>query len=107
MRYSYLNRVETYATNVMGTVHRFEAVRREGGIKVVINVTRDKCYANREWVWGYRESEPMGGCDSYSNSKGCAELVTAAFRYSFKKFCAKYGVNQVFLPNAVLHSLWN
>jgi CDP-glucose 4,6-dehydratase len=83
VRYSYLNPVETYATNVMGTVHLFEAVRRVGGIKVIVNVTSDKCYANREWVWGYREDEPMGGCDPYSSSKGCAELVTAAFRYSF------------------------
>lgn len=83
VRYSYLNPVETYATNVMGTVHLLEAVRRVGGVKVIVNVTSDKCYANREWVWGYRENEPMGGYDPYSNSKGCAELVTSAFRHSF------------------------
>lgn len=83
VRYSYLDPVATYATNVMGTVHLFEAVRQVGGVKVVINVTSDKCYANQEWVWGYREDEPMGGYDPYSNSKGCAELVTAAFRHSF------------------------
>lgn len=83
VRYSYLNPVDTYATNVMGTVNLLEAVRRVGGIKVVINITSDKCYANREWVWGYREDEPMGGYDPYSNSKGCAELVTSAFRDSF------------------------
>lgn len=83
VRYSYINPIETYATNVMGTVHLLEAVRQVGGVKVVINVTSDKCYENQEWVWGYRESEPMGGHDPYSNSKGCSELVTSAFRNSF------------------------
>lgn len=83
VRYSYINPIETYATNVMGTVHLLEAVRQIGGVKVIINVTSDKCYENQEWVWGYRESEPMGGHDPYSNSKGCSELVTSAFRNSF------------------------
>jgi CDP-glucose 4,6-dehydratase len=83
VRYSYVNPVDTYATNVMGTVHVLEAVRRVGGVRVVVNVTSDKCYENQEWVWGYREDEPLGGHDPYSNSKGCAELVTAAFRRSF------------------------
>lgn len=83
VRYSYANPVETYATNVMGTVNLLEAVRQVGGVKGVINVTSDKCYENHEWVWGYRENEPMGGYDPYSNSKGCAELVTSAFRNSF------------------------
>jgi CDP-glucose 4,6-dehydratase len=83
VRYSYLNPVETYAINVMGSVHLLEAVRNTKGIKAVINVTSDKCYDNREWVWGYRENEAMGGYDPYSNSKGCAELVTAAYRTSF------------------------
>lgn len=83
VRYSYINPIETYATNVMGTVHLLEAMRQIGGVKVVINVTSDKCYENHEWVWGYRESEPMGGYDPYSNSKGCSELVTSAFRNSF------------------------
>lgn len=80
---SYRDPVETYATNVMGTVHLLDAVRRSDSVRVVVNVTSDKCYENREWVWGYRENEPMGGRDPYSNSKGCAELVTAAFRQSF------------------------
>lgn len=80
---SYLNPIETYATNVMGTVHLLEAIRQVDGVKVVINVTSDKCYKNYEWVWGYREDEPMEGHDPYSNSKGCAELVTSAFRNSF------------------------
>lgn len=83
VRYSYQNPVETYATNVMGTVHLLEAARNSPGIKAVVNITTDKCYENREWVWGYRENEPMGGYDPYSNSKGCAELVSAAYRSSF------------------------
>lgn len=83
VRYSFANPVETYSTNVMGSVHLLEAVRHTKSVKAVINVTSDKCYENNEWVWGYRENEPMGGYDPYSNSKGCAELVTAAYRSSF------------------------
>ena len=83
VRYSYQNPVETYFTNVMGTVHLLEAVRNTSGIKAVVNITTDKCYENREWVWGYRENEPMGGFDPYSSSKGCAELVSSAYRSSF------------------------
>lgn len=83
VRYSYREPVETYATNVMGTVHVLEAARQCANLCAIVNVTTDKCYENREWAWGYRENEPMGGHDPYSNSKGCAELVTAAFRNSF------------------------
>jgi CDP-glucose 4,6-dehydratase len=83
VRRSFERPVETYAINVMGTVHVLDAARRTEGVRVVVNVTSDKCYENREWVWGYREDEPMGGFDPYSNSKGCAELVTSAFRRSF------------------------
>lgn len=83
VRYSYANPVETYATNVMGLVNVFEAVRAVPGIRAVVNVTSDKCYENKEWHWGYRENEPMGGYDPYSNSKACAELVTSAYRSSF------------------------
>jgi CDP-glucose 4,6-dehydratase len=83
VRYSYQNPVETYATNVMGTVHLLESVRNTPSVKAVVNITTDKCYENREWVWGYRENEPMGGHDPYSNSKGCAELVSSAYRSSF------------------------
>jgi CDP-glucose 4,6-dehydratase len=75
--------IETYSSNVLGTVHVLEALRQLKRQCVVINVTSDKCYSNREWVWGYRENEPMGGRDPYSNSKGCAELVTTAYRESF------------------------
>lgn len=83
VRRSYLDPVETYSTNVMGVVHLFEAVRCVPGIRAVLNVTTDKCYDNREWAWGYRENEAMGGHDPYSSSKGCAELITSAYRSSF------------------------
>ena len=83
VRYSYANPIETYTTNVMGSVNILEAVRNTNGVKAVINVTSDKCYENREWIWSYRENEAMGGYDPYSNSKACAELVTAAYRSSY------------------------
>jgi CDP-glucose 4,6-dehydratase len=83
VRRGYEDPIETYSSNVMGTVHVLEALRQLKQRCVVVNVTSDKCYENREWVWGYRENEPMGGRDPYSNSKGCAELVTAAYRESF------------------------
>lgn len=83
VRYSYIEPVETYSTNVMGTVNLLEAVRHTPSVKAVVNVTSDKCYDNKEWVWGYRENEAMGGYDPYSNSKGCAELVTSAYRNSY------------------------
>ena len=83
VRRSYVDPVETYSTNVMGTVHLLEAVRQTQSVRAVVNVTTDKCYENKEWAWGYRENEPMGGYDPYSNSKGCAELVTSAYRNSF------------------------
>lgn len=83
VRYSYQHPIETYSTNVIGTVNVLEAVRTAPGVKVMINVTTDKCYENKEWVWGYRENEAMGGHDPYSSSKGCAELVTSAYRDSY------------------------
>lgn len=83
VRYSYINPIETYSTNVMGTVNVLEAIRKISSVKAVVIVTTDKCYENREWVWPYREDEAMGGHDPYSSSKGCAELVTAAYRASF------------------------
>lgn len=83
VRYSYDNPVETYSTNVMGVIYLLEAVRRVSSVRAVVNVTTDKCYENKEWVWPYRENEPMGGYDPYSNSKGCSELVTAAYRSSY------------------------
>lgn len=83
VRYSYAAPVETYAVNVMGTINLLEAVRQSPGVKAVVNITTDKCYENREWVWPYRENEAMGGADPYSSSKACSELVTAAWRASF------------------------
>ncbi|AGX87885.1 CDP-glucose 4,6-dehydratase [Candidatus Symbiobacter mobilis] len=83
VRRSYQEPVETYATNVMGTVHLLDCVRRVPSVRAVVVVTTDKCYDNREWPWPYRENEAMGGFDPYSSSKGCAELVTAAYRSSF------------------------
>ena len=83
VRLSYKEPVDTYSTNVMGTVNVLEAARYAPQLKSVVIITTDKCYENREWEWGYRENEPMGGHDPYSNSKGCAELVVSAYRRSF------------------------
>jgi CDP-glucose 4,6-dehydratase len=83
VRLSYQLPIETFSTNVMGTVHVLEAARQVGTVKSIVNITTDKCYDNREWVWGYREYESMGGHDPYSSSKGCAELVSNAYRKSF------------------------
>lgn len=83
VRRGYEDPIETYSSNVMGTIHVFEALRQLRHRCAVVNVTSDKCYDNREWVWGYRESDRLGGHDPYSNSKGCAELVTSSYRDSF------------------------
>ncbi len=83
VRLSYRQPVDTYSINVMGTINVLEAVRRSDSVRAVVNVTSDKCYENQEWAWGYRENDPLGGYDPYSSSKGCAELVTNAYRHSF------------------------
>ena len=83
VRRSYARPVETYSTNVMGTVHVLEAARSCRSIEAIVNVTSDKCYENREWIWGYRECDAFGGHDPYSSSKGAAEIVTAAYGRSF------------------------
>ncbi|WP_093313700.1 CDP-glucose 4,6-dehydratase [Sphingomonas jatrophae] len=83
VRLSYSEPVETFATNVMGTAHLLDAVRRTPSVRAVICVTSDKCYENREWVWPYRENDPMGGHDPYSASKGASELVVSAYRRSY------------------------
>jgi CDP-glucose 4,6-dehydratase len=83
VRRSYREPVETFDTNVMGTVNILEACRQTPSVRAIINVTSDKCYENREWVWGYRENDPVGGYDPYSASKGAAELVSAAYRRSY------------------------
>jgi CDP-glucose 4,6-dehydratase len=90
VRYSYFAPVETYSVNVMGTVNLLEAVRQVTSVKAVVNVTTDKCYENREWVWPYRENEAMGGFDPYSSSKACSELITAAYNRSFLGPAGKY-----------------
>ncbi|HOY18052.1 MAG TPA: CDP-glucose 4,6-dehydratase [Haliscomenobacter sp.] len=80
---SYVDPIETYSTNVMGTANVLQACRKLPNLKAIVSVTTDKCYENREWVWSYRENEPLGGRDPYSSSKACAELVTSSFRDSF------------------------
>lgn len=83
VRRSYADPVETYSTNVMGLVHLLEGVRSVPGVRSVVVVTSDKCYENKEWSWGYRENDTLGGYDPYSSSKGCAELVVSAYRNSY------------------------
>ncbi|WP_339885425.1 CDP-glucose 4,6-dehydratase [Polaribacter vadi] len=83
VRKSYDDPVETFSTNVMGTLNIFEACRKTPSVKAIVNVTTDKCYENKEWEWGYRENEPMGGYDPYSASKGCSELLTSSYRNSY------------------------
>ncbi|WP_303852228.1 CDP-glucose 4,6-dehydratase [Seleniivibrio woodruffii] len=90
VRYSYENPVETYETNVIGTLNVFEACRQTDSVRAIINVTSDKCYENKEWIWGYRENDPMGGYDPYSSSKGCSELLTSSYRNSYFNL-AEYG----------------
>lgn len=85
VRLSYQQPIDTYAINVMGTLHVLEASRVSGSVRTIVNITTDKCYENREWVWGYREDEAMGGHDPYSSSKGCVELVSRAYNSSFLK----------------------
>ncbi|GAC1362625.1 MAG: CDP-glucose 4,6-dehydratase [Acidobacteriaceae bacterium] len=83
VRYSYEDPIGTYETNVLGTARLLDAVRRTPSVRAVVSVTTDKCYENKEWLWGYRETDPLGGYDPYSSSKACAEIVSAAFRQSY------------------------
>jgi len=100
VRRSYKEPHLTYETNVMGTLNLYEAVRSCDTVRSVVSITTDKCYENREWVWGYRESDPMGGYDPYSSSKGCVELLSSAYRHSFFNV-ADYGkTHQVGLATA-------
>lgn len=94
VRHSYVDPLGTYATNVMGTAHVLESVRKCPGVRAVVVVTTDKCYQNRDWVWPYRESDALGGYDPYASSKACAEIVAAAYRDSFfpVSMLAKHGV---------------
>jgi CDP-glucose 4,6-dehydratase len=83
VRRSYSDPLGTYATNVMGTAHVLEAVRKTPSVRAVVSVTTDKCYENKEWIWPYRETDPLGGHDPYSSSKACAEMVSHSYRSSF------------------------
>lgn len=99
VRESYKNPVETYEINVMGTVNLLEAVRLCKSVRSVVNITTDKCYENKEWIWGYRENDTLGGYDPYSNSKACSEMVTSSYRNSF--FNARdYNIHGVGLATA-------
>ncbi len=93
VRYSYEDPIGTFETNVIGTARVLDAVRRTSSVRAVVSVTTDKCYENKEWVWPYRETDPLGGYDPYSSSKACAEIVSAAFRQSY------FPVHQLGQPN--------
>jgi CDP-glucose 4,6-dehydratase len=98
VQYSYTNPIETYQTNVMGSLNVLEAIRSIDSVQSAVMVTTDKCYENKEWVWGYRENDPMGGFDPYSSSKGCAELLISSYRNSY--FTSDNKLNQVGLATA-------
>ncbi|MBT9173988.1 MAG: CDP-glucose 4,6-dehydratase [Syntrophomonadaceae bacterium] len=100
VRQSYRTPASTFETNVMGTVNVFEACRQSASLRAIVNITSDKCYENKEWVWGYRETDPMGGYDPYSSSKGCAELVTNSYRNSFFNPYDYGRLHQVLLASA-------
>lgn len=100
VRESYDNPIDTFSTNVMGTLNVFEVSRKTKSVKAIINVTTDKCYENKEWVWGYRENEPMGGYDPYSASKGCSELLTSSYRNSFFNLNTYKESHEVLLASA-------
>jgi len=99
VRYSYEDPIGTYETNVIGTARVLEAVRKTPSVRAVVSVTTDKCYENKEWIWGYRETDPLGGYDPYSSSKACAEIVSAAYRQSFFPL-AKLAEHKVALATA-------
>lgn len=106
VRYSYREPLETYAVNVMGTAHVLESCRKVPSLKSIVIITTDKCYENKEWVWGYRETDPMGGYDPYSSSKGCAELVTAAYRRSFYAHTPEVGLASTRAGNVIGGGDW-
>ncbi len=106
VRLSYENPVDTFATNVQGTVHLLDACRRMKHLCSIVCITSDKCYENREWIWPYRESDPMGGHDPYSASKGAAEIVIAAYRRSFFQAEQKVGLASVRAGNVIGGGDW-
>lgn len=103
---SYKEPVETYATNVMGTVHVLAAASEVRSVRAVVVVTSDKCYENREWLWAYREDEPLGGHDPYSSSKACAELVTNAWRSSYAQAAGSIGIASARAGNVIGGGDW-
>src|ERR1700682_6244164 len=107
VRRSYREPVETYATNVMGTVHALEVARNTSSVRALVVVTSDKCYDNRAWFWGYREADAMGGHDPYSSSKGAAELVTAGYRKSFFRRNGSAGVGSARAGNVIGGGDWS
>lgn len=107
VRRSYREPVETYATNVMGTVHLLDVCRGAESVRSVVVVTSDKCYENREWLWGYRENDAMGGADPYSSSKGAAELVSAAYRRSFFSKSGSAGIATARAGNVIGGGDWS
>lgn len=106
VRTSYQEPVDTFSTNVMGSVNVMEAVRKTPSVKAIINVTSDKCYANREQVWGYKENDPMGGDDPYSASKGAAELVFRAYQHSYFSHIPTLGAASVRAGNVIGGGDW-
>ncbi|MEW6671041.1 MAG: CDP-glucose 4,6-dehydratase [Thermodesulfobacteriota bacterium] len=100
VRASYKDPVETFTSNVMGTINVFEAVRNCDSVKAIVNVTSDKCYENKEWPWGYREIDPVGGYDPYSASKGCAEIITNCWRHSFFNSSKHLSANSTLIASA-------
>lgn len=106
VRRSYRDPLETYSTNVLGTAHLLEACRHCESVRAVVVVTSDKCYENREWQWGYRENEPLGGHDPYSSSKAAAELVTAAYRSSFFAKDGRVGIASARAGNVIGGGDW-
>lgn len=106
VRLAYEQPIGTYATNVMGTVNLLESARKCTNTRALISVTSDKCYENQEWEWGYRENEPLGGHDPYSSSKGCAEIVTSAYRRSFFSDVNSAGVASVRAGNVIGGGDW-
>jgi CDP-glucose 4,6-dehydratase len=99
VRLSYDDPIGTYETNVIGTARVLDAIRRTPSVRAVVSITTDKCYENKEWIWGYRETDPLGGYDPYSSSKACAEIVSAAYRQSYFPV-AKLGDHKVALATA-------
>ena len=100
VRASYDDPIETYSTNVMGTLNLLEACRKVKSVKAIVNITSDKCYENKEWIWGYRENDPMGGFDPYSSSKGCSELLTSSYRNSFFNLSDYGSTHNILLASA-------